>query len=153
MYALNLNSKCFTVFLFLQTIFGGIVLEKKFTLSPNESFPYNIQRNGWKIRSSSSVFDPHEGTLRDIDNIYEKFNLPENPLSNAEPPKRRREHIDNMELLSPPRRVRRCGIKQLTDSSQHSSCPIHEIPYEVTVCIHLSMIRKKLLLFIENSCL
>lgn len=78
----------------------------------------------------------------DIDTIYEKFNFPENPLSNAEPPKHRREHIDNMQLLSPPRRVRRCGIKQLTDSLQHSSCPIHDIPNEDTVCIHLSMIRK-----------
>jgi len=124
-------------------IFGGTVLEKQFTLTPNESYSYNIQRHGWKTRTINPVFDPHEATLRNIDSIYEKFNFPENPLSNMEPPKRRREHIDNMQLLSPFRRVRRCGIKQLTDSSQHSSCPIHEIPYKDTVCIHLSMIRKK----------
>ncbi|KAF0713843.1 ATP-dependent DNA helicase, partial [Aphis craccivora] len=41
---------------------------------------------------------------------------------------RRRDYIENMQLLSPPRRVKRCGIKQLTDSS----CPIHEKPYEDT---------------------
>lgn len=119
-------------------IFGGTVIDKQFTLTPNESYPYNIQRHGWKTRTNNSVFDPHEATLRDIDNIYGKFNFPENPLSNAELPKRRRDYIENMQLLSPPRRVKRCGIKQLTDSS----CPIHEIPYEDTVCIHLSMIRK-----------
>lgn len=119
-------------------IFGGTVIDKQFTLTTDESYPYNIQRHGWKTRTRNSVFDPHEATLRDIDYIYDKFNFPENPLSNAEPPKRRREHIDNMQLLSPPRRVRRCGIEQLTASSSS----IHEIPYEDTVCIHLSMIRK-----------
>jgi len=66
-------------------IFGGTVLEKQFTLTPDESYPCNIQRHVWKTRTSNSVFDPHEATLRDIDNIYEKFNFPENPLSNAEP--------------------------------------------------------------------
>ncbi|XP_022169739.1 uncharacterized protein LOC111033358 [Myzus persicae] len=109
-------------------IFGGTVIDKQFTLTTDESYPYNIQRHGWKTRTRNSVFDPHEATLRDIDYIYDKFNFPENPLSNAEPPKRRREHIDNMQLLSPPRRVRRCGIEQLTASSSS----IHEIPYEDT---------------------
>lgn len=57
-------------------IFGGTVIDKQFTLTPDESYPYNIQRHGWKTRTNNSVFDPHEATLRDIQ--YSKnhmFNL------------------------------------------------------------------------------
>jgi len=57
-----------------------------FTSPPNDSFSYNIKRDGWKTRSNNSVFDPHEQTLREMDNVYERFNFPENPLSNAPPP-------------------------------------------------------------------
>lgn len=96
-------------------LFGGRVLDKPFTLPLNDSFPYDIQQSQWKIRSNSSVFDPHEQTIQEMNNVYEKFNFPENPLSNMDPPRRRRQPIENFQFLSPPRRIRRICEEQPID--------------------------------------
>ena len=92
----------------------------------NDSFPYDIQQSQWKIRSNSSVFDPHEQTIQEMNNVYEKFNFPENRVSNMDPPRRRRQPIENFQFLSPPRRIKRIFEEQVIDDQQPVSCPIHQ---------------------------
>lgn len=61
-----------------------------------------------------------------MNNVYEKFNFPENPLSNMDPPRRRRQALENVQSLSPPRRIRRIFEVQPIDDRQPVSCPIQQ---------------------------
>jgi hypothetical protein len=98
-------------------------IDQKFKFDEKYFYPYNIKRNGWRLRSTDEdVFNPTDATLNEIKSVLHNYNNPLHPVdTNVRRCRRAAEPMYGW--LSPPRRRRRqemcenVDIRKLPDAT------------------------------------